>query len=176
MSSLLDNPSSGLQVATLPAPSTSAIPVGQGIEESDLALDSFFFCRKLPKKSKENLREENPYLSRSLHQWRLLERNFMAVLSPLRPAGGDPGLDHLQKKFLTVCVSLSGLGPSESHEKVSMRQMCDSSNENKAKSCSFLDAIRRCLCSRSAVWLKIDGREIPVSTVETGRYATVRFN
>ena len=40
MSSLLDNPSSSLQVATLPAPSSSAIS-GQGIEESDLALDRF---------------------------------------------------------------------------------------------------------------------------------------
>ena len=47
--------------------------------------------------------------------------------------------------------------------------------KNKAKSCSFFDAIRRCSCGRSADWLKIDGREIPVSTLETGRYATVRF-
>ena len=47
--------------------------------------------------------------------------------------------------------------------------------KNKAKSCSFFDAIRRCSCSRSADWLKIDGREIPVSTLETSRYATVRF-
>ena len=46
--------------------------------------------------------------------------------------------------------------------------------KNKAKSCSFFDAIRRCSCGRSADWLKIDGREIPVSTLETGRYATVR--
>ena len=77
--------------------------------------------------------------------------------------------------FLTVCVSLSGLGPSETHEKLSMRKMCDSRNKNKAKSCSFFDAIRRCSCGRSADWLKIDGREIPVSTLETARYATVRF-
>ena len=41
--------------------------------------------------------------------------------------------------------------------------------KNKAKSCSFFDAIRRCSCGRSADWLKIDGREIPVSTLETGR-------
>ena len=47
--------------------------------------------------------------------------------------------------------------------------------KNKAKSCSFFDAIRRCSCGRSADWLKIDGREIPASTLETGRYATVRF-
>ena len=31
----------------------------------------------------------------------------------LRPAGGDPGVDRQQKYFLTVCVSLSELGPSE---------------------------------------------------------------
>ena len=47
--------------------------------------------------------------------------------------------------------------------------------KNKAKSCSFFDAIRRCSCGRSADGLKIDVREIPVSTLETGRYATVRF-
>ena len=47
--------------------------------------------------------------------------------------------------------------------------------KNKAKSCFFLDAIRRCLCGRSADWLIINGRENPVSTLETGRYATVRF-
>ena len=52
--------------------------------------------------------------------------------------------------------------------------------KNKAKSWSFLVAIPRCLCGRSAVWLKIDGRDIPVSRstlekLQTGRYATVRF-
>ena len=78
--------------------------------------------------------------------------------------------------FLTVCVSLSRLGPSETHEKLSIRKMCDSSNEKQGeKSCSFFDAIQRCRCSHSADWLKIDGREIPVSALETGRYATVRF-
>ena len=43
--------------------------------------------------------------------------------------------------------------------------------KNKAKSCSFFDAIRRCSCGRSADWLKIDGRENPVDvgTLETGR-------
>ena len=51
----------------------------------------------------------------------------------LRPAGGDPGLDHLQNIFLTVCVSLGGLGPSETHEKLSMRKMCDSSNEKQGE-------------------------------------------
>ena len=35
--------------------------------------------------------------------------------------------------FLTVCVSLSGLGPSETHEKLSMRKMCDSSNEKQGE-------------------------------------------
>ena len=43
--------------------------------------------------------------------------------------------------------------------------------KNKAKSCSFFDAIRCCSCGRSADWLKIDGRENPVDagTLETGR-------
>ena len=43
--------------------------------------------------------------------------------------------------------------------------------KNKAKSCSFFDAIWRCSCGRSADWLKIDGRENPVEvgTLETGR-------
>ena len=45
--------------------------------------------------------------------------------------------------------------------------------KNKAKSCSVLDAIQRCSCS--ADWLKLDGRENPVSVLETGRYAVVRF-
>ena len=35
--------------------------------------------------------------------------------------------------FLTVCVSLSGLSPSETHEKLSMRKMCDSSNEKQGE-------------------------------------------
>ena len=47
--------------------------------------------------------------------------------------------------------------------------------KNKAKSCSILDAIRRCSRGPSADWLKVDGRENPVSTLETGRYATVCF-
>ena len=45
--------------------------------------------------------------------------------------------------------------------------------KNKAKSCSFLDTIRRCLCGRSAVWLERDGREIPVNTLETGQYTAI---
>ena len=49
----------------------------------------------------------------------------------------------------------------KTHEKLSMRQMCDSSNENKGKSCSFLDAIRRCSCGRLADWLKLDGQVKP---------------
>ena len=56
----------------------------------------------------------------------------------LRPAGGEPGPDHLQKYFLTVCVSLSGLGPSETHEKLSMRKMCDSSNEKQGEKLNLL--------------------------------------
>ena len=49
--------------------------------------------------------------------------------------------------------------------------------KNKPKSCSFFDAIRRCLRGRSADWLKIDRRENPVdiNTLETGRCDTVRF-
>ena len=35
--------------------------------------------------------------------------------------------------FLTVRVSLSGLGPSETHEKLSMRKMCDSSNKKTSR-------------------------------------------
>ena len=58
---------------------------------------------------------------------------FEKGLEILRPAGGDPGLDHLQIIFLTVCVSLTGLGPSETHEKLSMSQMCDSSKEKRRK-------------------------------------------
>ena len=84
-----------------------------------------------------------------------------------------------KKNFLTVCVSLSGLGPSETHEKLSMRKMCDSSNEKQGEKLFFFDAIRRCSCGRSADWLKIDGRVNPVdvSTLETGRSrcAAVRF-
>ena len=43
------------------------------------------------------------------------------------PAGGNPGLDQLKKKF-PVCVSLGEFGTSKTHEKLSMGQMCDSSN------------------------------------------------
>ena len=62
-----------------------------------------------------------------------LERWPKIVAEALRPAGGDPRLDHLQKYFLTVCVSLSGLGPSETHENISIRKMCDSSNEKQGE-------------------------------------------
>ena len=41
--------------------------------------------------------------------------NFNKVSFQLRPAGGDLGVDRPQKYFLTVCVSLSELGPSEPH-------------------------------------------------------------
>ena len=35
--------------------------------------------------------------------------------------------------FFTVCVSLSGLGPSETHEKFSMRKVCDSSSKKQGE-------------------------------------------
>ena len=96
---------------------------------------------------------------------------------PLRPAGGDPGLDHLQIyifwQFVFPWVDLALLKPMKTFP---WEKCVSQATKNKAKSCSFCDAIRRCSCGRSADWLKIDGREIPVSsTLETGRYATVRF-
>ena len=42
-------------------------------------------------------------------------REWNAFPARLRPAGGDPGIDLSQKYFLTVCVSLSELDPSEPH-------------------------------------------------------------
>ena len=77
-----------------------------------------------------------PYFFLSWYQLFQLCLSFWTLsyhLVLLKPAGGDPGLDHLQWYFLTVCVSLSGLGQSETHEKLSMRQMCDSSNERRWK-------------------------------------------
>ena len=60
------------------------------------------------------------------------------------------------------------------------RDKCEiQATKNMGKSCSFLDAIRRYSCARSANWLRTDGRENPVSnpvsTLETGWYATVLF-
>ena len=47
----------------------------------------------------------------------------------LSPADGDPEVDRPQKYFLTVCVSLSELGPSETHEKLSVKRLCGLSDE-----------------------------------------------
>ena len=49
----------------------------------------------------------------------------------LRPAGGDPRIDHPQKYFLTVCASLSDLGPSDTHEKLFVKRPCGLSNEKQ---------------------------------------------
>ena len=54
--------------------------------------------------------------------WKVIFLEICCRETHLRPAGGDPGLDHLQR-YLTVCVSLSRLGPSETHEKLSMRHV-----------------------------------------------------
>ena len=54
--------------------------------------------------------------------------------------------------FLTVCVSLSGLGPSETHEKLSMRKMCDSSNEKQGEKL-FLPWRHSALLVRPFSWL-----------------------
>ena len=47
--------------------------------------------------------------------------------------------------------------------------------KNKTKSCFFLDAIRRWSCSRSADWIKIDGRALSVRSRLVGPDATVLF-
>ena len=65
------------------------------------------------------------------------------------------------KIFLTVCVSLSGHGPFETHESFLWRNCVIQDTKNKAKSCSFLDALGRRSCSRSADWLKVDIWENP---------------
>ena len=49
----------------------------------------------------------------------------------IRPAGGDPEIDRPQKFFLTVCVSLNELGPSEPHWKLFVKRPCGSSNEKQ---------------------------------------------
>ena len=75
---------------------------------------------------------------------------------PLRPAGGDPGLDH--HIFLTVFVSLSGLGPSETYEKRSMTKLCYSSNEKQAEKL-FLPRRRSALPVRPLSWLAKNRRQ-----------------
>ena len=63
-----------------------------------------------------------------------------------------------QNIFLTVCVSLSGLGPSETHEKLSMRKMCDSSNEKQGEKL-FLLWRHSALLVRPFSWLAKNRRQ-----------------
>ena len=50
----------------------------------------------------------------------------------IKARGWWPGTWSSSKIFFwQFCISLSGLGPSETHEKLSMRKMCDSSNEKQ---------------------------------------------
>ena len=96
----------------------------------------------------------------------------------LRPTGGDPGLDHLQKYFFDSLCFLQWTWPIWNPWKNFPWENCViKATKNKAKSCSFFDAIQRCSCGPSADWLNIDGRENPVdvSTLVTGRCAAVRF-
>ena len=101
--------------------------------------------------------------------------------SKLRPAGGDQGLDHLQKYFLAVCVSSSGLGPSETHEKLSMRKMCDSSNEKQGEKL-FLLWRHSALLVRPSSWLAKNRRQGNMSLsvrsrlVDTRRCALFEFS
>ena len=95
----------------------------------------------------------------------------------LRPAGGDPGSTCSSSKvffwqFVFPWVDLALLKPVKNFP---LDKFVIRARKNKATSCSFLVAIRRCSCGRLADWLKIDGRENPVSTLETGRHATLRF-
>ena len=78
--------------------------------------------------------------------------------------------------FLTVCVSLSGLGPSETHEKLSMRKTCDSSNEKQGEKL-FLLWRHPALLVRPFSWLAKNRRQgNPCQYArDSGRYATVRF-
>ena len=93
----------------------------------------------------------------------------------LRPAGGDPGLDHLKIFFWQLLFPWVDLALLKPMKNFPWNKCVRQATKIKAKSCSFLDAIRRCSCGPSADWLKIDGRENPFSTLETGWYATVRF-
>ena len=60
--------------------------------------------------------------------------------------------------FLTVCVSLSGLCPSETHEKLSIRKMCDSSNEKQGEKL-FLLWRHSALLVRPFSWLAKNRRQ-----------------
>ena len=64
----------------------------------------------------------------------------------LRPKGGDPGLDHLQNifwQFVFPWVELALLKPMK---RFPWDTCVILAMENKAKRCSFLDAVRRCSC------------------------------
>ena len=58
-----------------------------------------------------------------------------------RPAGRNPEVVCEKKCFLKVSVSLGGLGPSVAHGKTICETTSCSSYENKAETCSLLDAI-----------------------------------
>ena len=106
---------------------------------------------------------------------RLCSYCWMSIF--LRPAGGDPGLDHLQKYFLDSLCFLESTWPFWSpwknfHEtNVWFKQ-----RKTRRKVVPSLSPYGAARAARSADWLKIDGRENPVriSTLKTGRYA-VRF-
>ena len=76
--------------------------------------------------------------------------------------------------FLTVCVSLSGLGPSETHEKLSMRKMCDSSNEKQGEKL-FLLWRHSALLVRPFSWLAKNRRQgNPLRSVRSRLVDTLR--
>ena len=76
--------------------------------------------------------------------------SFCAVRKEnLRPAGSVPGAV-CQEIFLKFIVSLSGFGPSEAHGKLSLGGQA---TNNKAKTCSLLDAIERRSCGRPRDWV-----------------------
>ena len=94
---------------------------------------------------------------------------FLFAISPfVKARGWWPGTWSTAKiffwQFLFLWVDLALLKPMKNFP---WDKCVIQATKNKAKSCSFLDAIRRCSCGPSADWLKIDGREIPVSTLET---------
>ena len=81
--------------------------------------------------------------------------------------------------FLTVCVSLSELGPSEPIKSFSWRDCEVQATKNKEESCSFLDAIGRRSCGPLSGLAKnrhVGKPKLQLKRIETaGRYATVRF-
>ena len=72
----------------------------------------------------------------------------------LRPAGSDPEVVCQKNSFLIVGVSLGGFGPSVAPGKHSVRRRCTvQATENKAETCSLLDAIGRRSCGRWREWV-----------------------